>query len=52
MIYIHRLALRSALGSDPDRTLARLADPAPFPATPVSEAPGRSDVDFETLSRR
>lgn len=52
MIYIHRLALRSALGSDPDRTLARLADPAPFPATPVSEAPGQSDVDFETLSRR
>lgn len=52
MIYIHRIALRSALGSDPARTLARLADPEPFPETPVADAPGRSDADFEALARR
>lgn len=52
MIYIHRIALRSALGSDPARTLARLADSEPFPETPVADAPGRSDADFEALARR
>lgn len=52
MVYIHRFALRSALGSDPLRTLARLADPEAFPETPVSEAPGRSDADFEALAAR
>lgn len=52
MLYIHRIALRSALGSDPERTLARLADPEPFPETPVADAPGRSDADFELLAAR
>lgn len=52
MLYIHRIALRSALGSDPECTLARLADPEPFPETPVADAPGRSDADFELLAAR
>ena len=52
MIYIHRIALRSALGSDSERTLSRLADPEPFPETPVADAPGRSGADFERLAAR
>ena len=52
MIYIHRIALRSALGSDSERTLSRLADPEPFPETPVADAPGRSGADFEPLAAR
>ena len=52
MLYIHRIALRSALGSDPERTLSRLADPAPFPETPVADAPGGSDADFDALAAR
>ena len=52
MIYIHRIALRSALGTDSERTLSRLADPEPFPETPVADAPGRSDADFERLAAR
>lgn len=54
-LYIHRLAVRSAIGNDLDRLLERLTDPTPFDDAPTSDAPGSlgaSGVDFAALRER